>query len=1108
MKIFKFFIASICILTAVFGFSITAKAVTIQELMDQIASLQAQLRALQAQQDTTQTWCHTFNANIGMGHKTGNPEIEALVIALQKEGILEQGVIFPEGYDETLASAVTEFQEKYASEILTAYNLKHGTGFVGKSTRAKLNALYGCKGKKECVADTDCPQPSCAINVDGTVNCPGPTKCIDGKCIIKPTLACTDSDGGLNPYIYGSTHVKSSSFELKHPDECALVSDYDNNGKPVGWQSIDFCSGKDCYIQEAYCRTDENGNVIDADADELINCPNGCENGACKKDPLQPAITITSPNGGETLPFGMIATYWTSTGITNASIYLQFPDGGTCFMKTVPASQDNAFISVTNGFQCPNISRTITSGQYKLFIIGDSDNGPRDFSDNYFTISSANEGSFSNMVYSCYDNSAGDMGGPTSCKPSSLWQTYANQACQNKCSTTTGKCGLNNFSVSNPCSDSTKPSITVTSPNGGEGLYTGQAYTIKWNSTGISASENIKIELSYNHNDPTWTAGNRFEDWIIEKTPNTGSYSWTIPEFYGLGLVSNSFSVKVSYGQAVAYSQKFSIKLGYSNPSLKMILGPIAGETYKPGDQLAISWTPYDSSSPYGMTLLKKNDISFIRWLSLYPDYNYSGRFYWTVPSGLSSDKDYYLRVDTSKTASRTNVGYSNVFTISNSTTQPSITVTSPNGGETWKIEDKNSITWSTNNDSGTVYINAIDSANPNNSIGIATANASQSGYWWTPTQDNFVPGHQYKIRLVYTVNGQTVEDSSDNYFTIASASNKLTASSAALIGTQSYYSAGQAIKFSVKGTASDGSNGSPDKGFNVQYRMITGMEGDNAIQVNGVYQVGNATYNYSTGYWDVTMTAPSSGSYTAKASFYCSIYMNSSGPNPNSICAQSQIDKTFIFKVTPSTQPSITVTSPNGGETYQLGGWLPISFSTSKVPVGTNYEVDIVGANNNEWIIVNEQTLFSGDGTQGVKFNIPPAGTVNSFPAGNYKLRIDATVNGIIAQDLSDNYFTIVAAATTYCSQFYSKLTASYNKSCGETGYDPVADVDKSKKVDLGDLSFYSANTTNETWCQQKLSETTSPCTASYNANDNSLASISDALAKIIEQIKAMLNK
>ncbi|MBI2049950.1 MAG: hypothetical protein HYT35_00635 [Candidatus Staskawiczbacteria bacterium] len=124
----------------------TERQVLITQLQQQIALLLAQIAQLQAQQGITPAWCHTFNANIGIGVKEGNPEVEALVIALQKEGIIEAGATFPDGYDERLASAVVEFQEKYASDILTPLNLKRGTGFVGISTRAKLNALYGCRG--------------------------------------------------------------------------------------------------------------------------------------------------------------------------------------------------------------------------------------------------------------------------------------------------------------------------------------------------------------------------------------------------------------------------------------------------------------------------------------------------------------------------------------------------------------------------------------------------------------------------------------------------------------------------------------------------------------------------------------------------------------------------------------------------------------------------------------------------------------------------------------------------------------------------------------------------------------------------------------------------
>lgn len=84
-------------------------------------------------------WCYTFYNNLRVGSQ--GTEVSNLQTALTQSGF---GVPVTGNYDQTTASAVSGFQEKYASDILTPNGLSYGTGFVGAATRGKLNALYAC----------------------------------------------------------------------------------------------------------------------------------------------------------------------------------------------------------------------------------------------------------------------------------------------------------------------------------------------------------------------------------------------------------------------------------------------------------------------------------------------------------------------------------------------------------------------------------------------------------------------------------------------------------------------------------------------------------------------------------------------------------------------------------------------------------------------------------------------------------------------------------------------------------------------------------------------------------------------------------------------------
>ena len=84
-------------------------------------------------------FCYNFSNNMSIG--TNGSGVTALQTALQNDG---ESVTVNGTFDDQTASAVTGFQEKYASAILTPNGLQYGTGYAGPSTRAKLNTLFGC----------------------------------------------------------------------------------------------------------------------------------------------------------------------------------------------------------------------------------------------------------------------------------------------------------------------------------------------------------------------------------------------------------------------------------------------------------------------------------------------------------------------------------------------------------------------------------------------------------------------------------------------------------------------------------------------------------------------------------------------------------------------------------------------------------------------------------------------------------------------------------------------------------------------------------------------------------------------------------------------------
>lgn len=77
------------------------------------------------------------------------------------------------------------------------------------------------------------------------------------------------------------------------------------------------------------------------------------------------------------------------------------------------------------------------------------------------------------------------------------------------------------------------PSITVTSPNGGENWARGTIHTIKWNRIDNTGSR-VKIELF---------RGNTLSHTISSRTSNDGSFSWTVPSSQAL---DSNYKIKIT----------------------------------------------------------------------------------------------------------------------------------------------------------------------------------------------------------------------------------------------------------------------------------------------------------------------------------------------------------------------------------------------------------------------------------------------------------------------------------------------------------------------------------------------------------------------------------
>ena len=281
-----------------------------------------------------------------------------------------------------------------------------------------------------------------------------------------------------------------------------------------------------------------------------------------------------------------------------------------------------------------------------------------------------------------------------------------------------------------------KPEITVITPSGGEKIASGREFSITWDAPN---SNNVKIEMSAD-NGSTWTT-------VAAIVPAADKlYLWDVPH-----VESDQFLIQITdtANQARRNESDSVFTVGLQSLTLN---APVGGENLKKGAAVDIEW----DSSIIADIMLELSIDNGATWSSIIDSTTASsGIFEWTVPS-ISSDKS-LIRITDFDDVVMTKESES-VFRIS----EPSVTVTAPNGDELWPVGETLEITWNSDHLETVTIEFATDGGVIWNEIDSNIDAASGSYEWVVPNSIS-----QYcRIRLTDENDG-AIKDKSDATFTI-----------------------------------------------------------------------------------------------------------------------------------------------------------------------------------------------------------------------------------------------------------------------------------------------------------------------------------------------------
>ena len=187
------------------------------------------------------------------------------------------------------------------------------------------------------------------------------------------------------------------------------------------------------------------------------------------------------------------------------------------------------------------------------------------------------------------------------------------------------------------------------------------------------------------------------------------------------------------------------------------VVSPNGGENWTPGYQYNITWS-WSVNETGNLKIELFRQYTLAATISSSTAIN-EGHCYWTPPVTLTPAGTYFIRI--------TSLTNSNIWDVSDTYfavgPAPTLTVTSPNGGENWNKGGIYPITWNSTDLTGNVSISLLIGTDGNQMAVQNSVAASSGSYSWT-VPNTLQSGNIFKIRLASSI-VPAIRDTSDNFF-------------------------------------------------------------------------------------------------------------------------------------------------------------------------------------------------------------------------------------------------------------------------------------------------------------------------------------------------------